>query len=105
MQLLDVGLLTLFKVYLEKSTIIHLNLGPFLHEETKMQYSASSCAFSDFPLQSIDVMSKLEANEYLLKYANAYNLDKLVKLNTEVVEIRRHRNYEKTGKWTLKYKK
>jgi cation diffusion facilitator CzcD-associated flavoprotein CzcO len=81
-----------------------LCLGPFLHNDTKAQYSAISCAFSDFPLSSNDAMSKLGAQKYLLDYAKAFSLDTKVKLNTEVVDIRRHETYDESGKWTLKYK-
>lgn len=86
------------------STTIYLNLGPFLHNDTKMQYSAIGCAFSDLPLYSTEAMSKLEAQKYLLNYAENFDLDSKVKLNTEVIDIRRYSDYEQTGKWTVKYK-
>jgi cation diffusion facilitator CzcD-associated flavoprotein CzcO len=69
-----------------------------------MQYSALGCAFSDFPLHSTKAMSKLEAQKYLLDYAKEFDLDSKVKLNTEVVDIRRHIDYDESGKWTIKYK-
>lgn len=71
-----------------------------------MQYAAALSAFSDFlPSKPASVMSQSEAAEYLLSYAKTHNLDKLAKLETEVVDIRRHTDYEKNGKWTVKYKK
>ncbi|KAI6183910.1 hypothetical protein M3Y97_00539200 [Aphelenchoides bicaudatus] len=70
----------------------------------KRQYSAIGSAFSDFPLESNEPMTKLEAQQYLIGYAKAFNLTEKVCLNTEVVDIRRHADYEQNGKWTLKYK-
>lgn len=70
-----------------------------------MQYSATICAFSDFPRHSRRAMTKLEAGEYLSNYAQQFNLNKLVQLNTEVVGVRRHYEYEKEGTWEVTYRK
>lgn len=76
-----------------------------MHSGTKMQYSADLCAFSDFPPSKTgNVMSQSDAAEYLLSYAKTHNLDKMTKLNSDVVEIYRHEQYEKNGKWIIKYK-
>jgi dimethylaniline monooxygenase (N-oxide forming) len=69
-----------------------------------LQYSAEISAFSDFPPKIKDVMSQKEVVEYLLDYAKAHNLQRMAKLNTEVVDVRRHAEYESNGKWLIKYR-
>lgn len=76
----------------------------YLHYGTRMQYSAEISAFSDFPSKIKGVMNQKEAVEYLLDYAKTYNLQKISKLNTEVVEVRRHTHYDDNGKWMVKYR-
>ena len=78
--------------------------GPVFQDETKMQYSAVGCAFSDFPLNKSEALTRLEARNYLLDYAQAFDLHTKTKLNTQVVDIRRHADYDANGRWTVKYK-
>ncbi|KAI6198287.1 Dimethylaniline monooxygenase [N-oxide-forming] [Aphelenchoides fujianensis] len=76
-------------------------------ESTNMKNSSVFAEFSDFPLPegSSAVLSQKEAADYLLAYAQHFDLIERTRFRTEVTSIDRHPDYEQNGCWIVTSKR
>uniref|UniRef100_A0A915DGP9 Flavin-containing monooxygenase n=1 Tax=Ditylenchus dipsaci TaxID=166011 RepID=A0A915DGP9_9BILA len=88
--------------------ILHYSEDPQKHSvmhSTVMKYSTELSVFSDFPAPKgyPEFMHHTKALKYLEDYANNFNLLGYLKLNTEVCQITRSKNYSDSGTWMVEY--
>uniref|UniRef100_A0A1I7SRM3 Flavin-containing monooxygenase n=1 Tax=Bursaphelenchus xylophilus TaxID=6326 RepID=A0A1I7SRM3_BURXY len=84
----------------DKKYITHL-------PSTRTKYSKISSSFSDFPISDHfpQFLSQPEVLEYLENYVEKFDLKKFIKLETNVVGIRRHKKYDDNGIFVVDYEK
>ncbi|GMS78761.1 hypothetical protein PENTCL1PPCAC_936 [Pristionchus entomophagus] len=72
-------------------------------KSTVINSSKEMTAYSDFPPPptAANFMHNTHMCEYLVSYSNHFGLDKHIKLNHKVLNIARHEDYDKTGRWTV----
>lgn len=70
-----------------------------------MLESKELSAFSDFPppAKASTFLNHTEVLEYLKAYADVHDLYPFIRLNNEVISVRRVEDWDATGRWTVEY--
>lgn len=75
-------------------------------ESTVINTSKEMMAYSDFPPPPgfPNFMHNTQVVEYFRMYAEHFKLIPHIRFETDVIYVKRSTDYEKTGRWELKFK-